>query len=312
MDRRDFLKKAAVVSTVSLIDFSSLGKVLAQGKTAVTKGGVDLVAVMGGEPEAMLDKMLAEYGGIGTFVKTGQKVVLKPNIGWDRTPELAANTNPQLVAAMVKRCLGAGAKEVLVFDHTCDNWKSCYANSGIAKAVEAAGGTMVPGNDEAYYVSVALPQGVKLKDTKIHKAILECDVWFNMPVLKHHGGAKMTCSMKNYMGIVWDRRIFHQTDLQQCIADLATYDKRPALNIVDAYRILKDNGPQGKSAADVAVLKTLIASADPVAADAASLKFFAQVRPMTLEDASHVLRAQELKIGTTDIDKLNVKRIQVK
>ena len=154
-------------------------------------------------------------------------------------------------------CLEAGAKEVVVFDHTCDNWQRSYDNSGIEKAVKDAGGRMVPGNDESMYAEIDLPQGVNLKKAKVHKAILDCDVWFNVPVLKHHGGPKMTVSMKNLMGIVWDRRYFHQNNVHQCIADISTLNKKASLNIVDAYRVMKSNGPQGKSLSDIVLTKAL-------------------------------------------------------
>lgn len=310
MDRREFLKYAVLAGAASAIDFTGMSKLMAQGQATVSSG-LDMVAVMGGEPVAMLDRMLKEYGGIGKFVKKGDKVVLKPNIGWDRAPEMAANTNPQLVGAMVKRCLDAGASQVQVFDHTCNEWTACYRNSGIKAAVEANGGVMVPGNDESYYVNVSIPNGVRLKSAKIHRALQECDVWFNMPVLKHHGGAKMTCSMKNYMGIVWDRGVFHSTDLQQCIADINTYAKKPALHIVDAYRAMVQNGPQGKGPEDVVTPKTLIASKDPVAADAAALAIYNQAKPITLNDASHIGKGEALKIGTTKLDALNIKRVRL-
>ncbi|MBQ4279934.1 MAG: DUF362 domain-containing protein [Rikenellaceae bacterium] len=310
MDRRKFLKSLAVAGVATTLDFSFLGKVLATGQTQVQKTA-DLVAVMGGEPGAMLDRMLAEFGGIGKFVSRGDTVVLKPNIGWDKAPEMAANTNPQLVAAMVRACLGAGAGEVLVFDHTCENWTRCYETSGIKKAVEAAGGKMLPGNDESYYVEQALPRGSKLKSAKIHKALVDCDVWFNMPVLKTHGGAKLTMAMKNYMGIVWDRVAFHNTDLQQCIADVATFGKRPALHIVDAYRVMKDNGPQGKSLEDVALAKGLFASPDPVAVDTAAGRFFNQIRTLDLSTVTHIAKAEALKVGTTNLDALNIRRVRM-
>ncbi|MDR0955028.1 MAG: DUF362 domain-containing protein [Rikenellaceae bacterium] len=310
MDRRKFLKTLAVTGAATLIDFSPLKSLLAQGQTGVSKAD-DLVAVMGGEPDAMLRRAMAELGGIERFVKRGNRVVLKPNIGWDRPADRGANTNPLLMATMVKMCLDAGASEVQVFDHTCDDWIRTYANSGIKKAVEDAGGKMLPANTENYYVDYNLPNGVRLKKIKLHQAIANCDVWFNMPVLKHHGGAKMTASMKNLMGIVWDRGAFHSNDLQQCIADACTLAKQPALNIVDAYRVIKDNGPQGRTAADTVTLKTLIVSPDIVAADSASLKFFAQVRNVTEDEVSHIGKGQELKLGTTDIDAMNVKRIRM-
>ena len=313
MNRRDFIRRAAALGALLAVDVKMAGEAFAKKEPVVAKGsagGVDLVAVMGGEPDVMLQRMLAEMGGISRFVKKGDKVVLKPNIGWDRTPEQGADTNPLLVAAMVKLCLAVGAKEVLAFDHTCNNWQKCYTNSGIEAAVTNAGGKMVPGNDESYYVPVKLPNGVKLKETTIHKVLIDCDVWFNMPVLKHHGGAKMTASMKNYLGIMWNRRVFHDTDLQQCIADVNTWEKKPALHIVDAYRVVKTNGPQGKSPDDVVLLKALFASADPVAVDTASAKFFNQVRSdITLDDVSHIGAGAKLGLGTTNLNAVNVKRI---
>lgn len=301
MKRRDFIKTSVLAGAVMGL---SLDGFAADKPT-------DLVAIQGGEPEVMLQRALKELGGIEKYVKKGQTVVVKPNIGWDRTPELAANTNPKLVAALVKECKKAGAKKVIVFDHTCDNWKMCYEKSGIADAVKKAGGEMLPGNEEVYYKDVNLPDGVQLKSTKIHEALLNADVWFNVPVLKNHGGAKMTCAMKNYMGIVWDRRFFHSNDLQQCIADVCTWNKKPVLNIVDAYRIMRKNGPQGKSEADVSVLKTLIASSNIVAVDTAALKFFNQVETLDLSDVGHIEKGEALKLGTTDLDKLTIKRIKI-
>jgi len=310
MKRRDFFKSAAVASLATILNPTALTAGTSKNNVSI-QSNPDMVAVMGGEPEEMLNRAMKELGGIGKYVKKGQKVVIKPNIGWDRTPELAANTNPELVGALVKLCKSAGASEILVFDHTCHNWQKSYTNSGIEDAVTSAGGKMVPGNDETYYQEVNLPNGVNLQKTKIHKAILECDVWFNVPILKHHGGAKNTISMKNLMGIVWDRKFFHSNDLHQCIADAATLSKKPALNIVDAYRVLKTNGPQGKSESDVAMLKSLIISADFVAADTAAMKMFSQVRPTEMSDVRYIALAEKLNVGTQNLEKLKVKKIKM-
>lgn len=310
MKRRDFFKSAALAGLAAAFSPKAFG-VTSTSKNLAVQSEPDMVAVMGGEPAAMLTRALKELGGIGHYVKKGNKVVIKPNIGWDRKPELAANTNPELIGTLVRLCKSAGASEVIVFDHTCHDWIKSYANSGIQAAVTAAGGKMVPGNDESYYREVDLPRGMNLKKAKIHQAILDCDVWFNVPVLKHHGGAKNSISMKNLMGIVWDRGVFHRNDLHQCIADTATYHKSPALNIVDAYRIMKSNGPQGKSESDVVMLKSLIISPDFVAADTASMKLFSQVQPTDISDVRHIALAEKLKVGTQNIEKLNVKRIKM-
>lgn len=319
MDRRKFLRSlaltgaATVGGTVAIKEDGSLG-IMAQSVNAQTSrvtANYDLVAVLGGEPEAMFRKAIAEMGGMGKFIKKGDKVVVKPNIGWDKSPELAANTNPKLVSAVIKECFKAGAKEVTVFDHTCDDWRKCYANSGIEAAAKEAGAKVVPAHQESYYKQVSLPNGKSLKTTKIHEAIVDCDKWINMPVLKNHGGAQMTISMKNYMGIVWDRGFFHANDLQQCIADVCTYDKRPVLNIVDAYRLMKTSGPRGKSAADVVLTKGLFMSQDIVAVDTAAVNFFSQVRDMPLDKVSHISKAQDHKLGNMDLSKLKVRRVKI-
>ena len=313
MKRRDFLRTGAIMSASAAISLNFDGLHAALNSNAITVESVpDLVAVMGGEPEEMLEKALEALGGIGNFVKKGQKIAIKPNIGWDRTPELAGNTNPKLIGALVKKCLEAGASKVTVFDNTCDDWKKCYAASGIEAAVKAAGGTIIPANDEKYYTkTISLPRGVSLKSAKIHEALDEADAWINVPILKNHGGAKFSCAMKNLMGIVWDRRFFHSNDLQQCIADICTWEKKPVLNIVDSYRMLFQNGPQGKSAADVATVKTLIASKDIVATDTAALQFFNQVKELDIEAVTHIGKGQSLKLGTTDLKNINIQRIKI-
>ncbi len=311
MERREFFKKSLLAgAALSALKFDQLEAALSNNEVYVEKAP-DLVAVMGGEPDAMLDSALKALGGLQNFVKKGQTVVIKPNIGWDRKPEFAANANPVLIGALVKKCVVAGAKKVVVFDHTCDNWQKCYNSSGIKAAVETAGGVMLPGNDERYYKEVDLPLGVKLKKTKIHESLLDADVWINVPVLKNHGGAKMSIAMKNYMGIVWDRGFFHSNDLQQCIADVCTWSKKPVLNVVDAYRVMRQNGPQGKSVNDVSLLKTLIVSKDIVATDTAAVQFFNQVEKMPLETVGHIGNGESLKLGTTDLKKLNIKRIKI-
>lgn len=312
MDRRKFLQAIAITGAAATLKASGGMDILAETVNSTQTGKpIDMVAVMGGEPAAMFKRAIAEMGGIGKFIKRGAKVVVKPNIGWDKAPQFAGNTNPQLVAEIIRQCLAAGAKEVTVFDHTCDDWLKCYKNSGIEAAAKAAGAKVVPAHEESYYKSVALPNGVTLKNAKIHEAIINCDAWINVPVLKHHGGANLTMSMKNYMGIVWDRRIFHSSGLQQCIADICTYTKKPVLNVVDAYRIVKTNGPQGRSAADVVNTKGLFISQDIVAVDTAAAKFFSQVRDMPLSHVGHLANGQKLRLGTMDIDKLNIKRIKI-
>jgi uncharacterized protein (DUF362 family) len=313
MNRKEFLQTLGVAGTA--LTTGTFGALDVFAQTEIKDGPVDLVAVMGGEPAAMLKKAIEELGGMERFIKKGQKIVIKPNIAWDQPPEVAANTNPELVAELVKMVLVAGAAEVVVFDSTCDRWTDSYKNSGIAKAVEDAGGKMASGDPQAdgNFETVKLPNAKKLKEVQMHKSILTCDAWINVPVLKHHPGTQMTIAMKNCMGLInkKSQQSCHSIDLQQCIADLCTWEKKPVLNIIDAYRVLKQNGPKGRSEADAVLVKALVASPDIVAADTASAKLAQQFTNIAVEAVGHLRHGQEHGLGTMDIDKLNVRRVRV-
>ncbi len=304
MKRREFIKKSLQAGLVAGIayGFGGFDKIM-----GATSGTPDLVAVKGGTPEAMFLAGIKELGGMKAFVKKGQSVVVKPNIGWDVEPEFAANTNPGLVAEIIKSCLEAGASKVQVFDHTCDNWEDTYVTSGIAKAVKSAGGKIAPANKKEMYKKVIIPGGKTLKSALVHEIILSSDVFINVPVLKSHGTTKLTIAMKNHMGIVWDRGTWHGTGIHECIADFAAY-RKPDLNIVDCYRVMTQNGPRGvNSSEDVAELKSLILSKDIVAADAAATKVFgldpAKIKYITL--------AHDKGVGNMNLDKLNIKKIYI-
>ena len=309
MDRREFFKKSILAGVVAgaAMTFGDFRKAFA-GKIppAGAPGPFDLVAVKDGEPVQMFDKAIESLGGMKNFVKKNQTVVVKPNIGWDTSPQRGANTNPDLVKRIIEQCYSAGAKTVYVFDNTCDNWNKCYENSGIRKAVKDAGGKIVPANSESNYQEVDVKNGKKLKKVKIHELILSSDVFINVPVLKSHGSSVITAAMKNHMGIVWDRGFWHRTDLNQCIADFAGY-RKPDLNVVDAYRVMTKRGPRGVSDEDVVLMKSLILSKEIVAADAAAAKLFG-TEP---ENVPYIRLAHEAGLGTMDLTKLSINRIKM-
>lgn len=300
MKRRTFLMSGAALAVAA-----PTAPLSAAEPPAATGAKSKVVAVRGGEPEALFRKGIAELGGIATFVRPGQKVVVKPNIGWDRAPEYGANTNPLLIAEIVRQCIAAGASQVEVFDHTCNNWERCYRNSGIAEAVTQAGGKMVEAHDRKSYREVSRPAAGSMKTALIHRAILDADVFINVPILKHHGGAKVTAALKNFMGLVWDRQYMHAHNLDQCIADAALY-RKPDLNIIDAYRIMPTNGPRGVTLNDVRTVKYQILSTDIVAADVLACKLL-RTKP---EDVRYVALAAKHGLGTDDESRIDVVRLE--
>jgi len=306
MDRRDFLKNmlGGTVVVGSSLAFGDYSRVFAA--TGMQPAPYDLVAVKGGEPDQMFDKAMASLGGMENFIPRGSKVVVKPNIGWDVPPDRGGNTHPKLVRRIIEQCLQAGAREVSVFDHTCDTWSRCYKNSGIENAVKDAGGKIVPANNEGYYQTVAVPQGKRLTEAKVHELVLDTDVFINVPVLKHHSSSMVTIGMKNLMGIVWDRWYWHRNDLHQCIADFVSY-RKPTLTVVDAYNVMKQNGPRGVSVGDVVTMKSLIVSTDPVAADAAAALIFGTPP----SDIRHIQLAADMGLGRINLKELAISRIKM-
>jgi uncharacterized protein (DUF362 family) len=303
MDRRRFLK-TGLLAGASLTVPGIYGNYFAKS-SRISPGAFDLVAVKNGEPEVMFDKGIEQLGGMKAFVKKNQKVLIKPNIGWDVVPERAGNTHPKLVKRIIEHCYEAGAKEVYVFDHTCDDWRRSYSSSGIEKAVKDAGGKMVSGDSESYYQNVSIDGAKVLTKAKVHELVLESDVFINVPILKSHSSTRLTVAMKNMMGVVWDRGYWHRNDLHQCIADYATFKKKPTLNIVDAYYVMEQNGPRGVSLNDVALMKSQIISTDMVAADSAAAKLFG-VEP---DSISYIKLADSMGVGKKDLSSLNIKRL---
>lgn len=304
--RRDFLKTGLALGALAALPrLPRLGAAESSPSSSDATRPV-LAAVRDGSRSAMLDAALAALGGLGAFVKPGQTVLVKPNIGWDAPPERSANTHPELVARLVKLCLEAGAKSVSVFDNTCDQWELTYEHSGIARAARDAGAVVVNGKDESLYREVAIPGGVKLQRALVHSLVLDSDVFLNVPVLKHHSGTLMTAAMKNLMGCIWDRRAYHAHDLHQSIADFLLL-KKPTLNIVDAYHPMVRNGPRGRTADDLVEMRTLLASTDPVAIDAAS------ARLLNLDPAlvTYIKIGAAMKLGTMDLARVDVRRIKL-
>ena len=254
-----------------------------------------------GEPRALVQKALENLGGIGRFISRQDVVVLKPNIAWDRTPEQAANTNPEVVAEMVRQCWQAGAKRVIVTDVSCNEPRRCFQRSGIQAAARAAGAEVIlPDPDLFREVDLG---GVALKSWPVFTPFLEADKIINMPIAKHHGLTGVTLGMKNWYGILGGQRNRLHQQIHQSLADLASF-MLPTVTLLDCYRILLRNGPTGGNLEDVALNKTMVAGTDPVAIDAYVAKAYWNLDP---EHLPYLEMAAARGLGTVDFEKLNFK-----
>ncbi len=262
-----------------------------------------LWVIHGEDPAAMLQAGMQRMGGWAAFVKPGRAAVLKPNAAWASLPEQGGNTDPVLVEHCVRTCLAAGAAEVIVPEKPCSPAKDAFRLSGIEAAVRRAGGRMYTPRAE-HFQQVELPRAVILKQADVIRDVLEAPCLINMPVAKSHGGATLTLSMKNWMGVVQDRGFWHKNKLHQCIADFSTL-VRPHLIIIDATRIMLTGGPRGPG--KLAHPHQVIFGTDPVAADAYAATLFDK-QPF---DIQHIRLAHEMGVGCGDLAAVKVEHIKV-
>jgi uncharacterized protein (DUF362 family) len=263
-----------------------------------------MVVVKGGSPAQLVVEAVNALGGMRAFVSRGDIVVLKPNIGWDRVPQQAANTNPEIVQRVAELCFEAGAKRVVVTDVSCNDPRRCFRRSGIASSAEAAG------------AAVLLPEERKFRDFRLNgellsvwpifTPIIEADKLINLPIVKHHNLSRATMGMKNWYGILGGRRNQLHQNIDISVADLATFI-RPTLTIMDAYRVLVSGGPQGGNLNDVKLMKTVVAGIDPVAIDA----YGATLLGLRAEQVPYITIANKRGLGNQNFDELDVKHIDL-
>lgn len=298
LTRRQFFKEGiGLVVGASMLKYFRFSP--SQNSKRSAAGSADLIVARHGTPGELVTAALNRFGSINNVVKKGDKVVIKVNMSFNRKPEQAATTNPELVETLVRLCRDAGASQVLVLDHTLDNGKMCMEKTGIEEAVKRAGGKIKVIDSHGDYEERKISRGKNLTYAEISKEVLDADVFINVPIAKVHNSATATLSMKNLMGIVWDRGELHWRGLHQCIADLNTA-VRPDLIILDAYRILMTNGPGGPG--EVKDAGEVVIGTDPVAVDV----YGSLLLEKNPERIGYIERASELGLGEMNMDRINI------
>jgi len=302
LNRRDFLKQVALTGAglqVALL-CPGLAKASTAPKMSIAKYRTSPAETEGVAEEAtrLTRRAIQDLGGMSRFVSKGQVVWVKPNIAWDRTPEQAGNTNPDVVATVIKMCYEAGAKEVMVGDNPCNAGERTYPNSRIQPLAEKAGARVIR-LDRRKFKKTAL-NGKALKEWEIYSDMIEVDTFINIPIAKHHSLAGATLAMKNLMGVCGgSRNRFHQ-DLTNVLPDLAAFVK-PKLTVLDGIRVLPVNGPVGGNLDDVKRKDTVVAGVDQVAIDA----FGATLLDMKPKKIAHIVEAANRGLGTMDVTSLS-------
>jgi len=261
----------------------------------------EMAVIQGDDPEQLVRTAIEELGGIHRFVSRADIVLVKPNIGWDRTPEQAANTNPLIVAEIVRQCLNAGAKRVIVTDVSCNDPRRCFQRSGIAGASQREGAEVIL-PDPTRFKDVDL-QGEVLRDWPVFDPFLNADKIINVPIAKHHSLTGTTLGMKNWYGVLGGPRHQLHQKIHESLVDLADFI-RPTLTIVDCYRVLIRNGPTGGNLQDVLLKKTLVAGTDPVALDAYVAKAYWNLEVSSLP---YLKMASQRGLGTYEFERIRTR-----
>jgi uncharacterized protein (DUF362 family) len=253
-------------------------------------------------PEQLVQRAVDAMGGMKRFVSRGDVVVVKPNIGWDRMPIHAANTNPDVVAAVVKLAYDAGAKRVVVADGSCNDPNRCFQRSGIWRAAYDTGAEVVLPQEHRYRTMRL--KGDVLDEWPVFTTLVDADKVISVPVAKHHNLAKYTAAMKNWYGVLGGRRNRLHQNIDTSIADLATF-MRPTLVVVDAWRVLMRNGPQGGNIDDARDMHMVLATVDQVAADSYGCTLIGQ-KP---ENVPYLEMGEKRGLGTRRWENLRVKEV---
>jgi len=260
-------------------------------RVADEPGRPPLVVARGGAPALLVRAAVDAVGGMGRFVRPGETVLVKPNMAWDRTPEQGANTNPEVVAEVVRLCRAAGARRVIVAENTIHDAQRVAERSGIRAAATAAGGDLVlPGASGFEWTALG---GSILSSWDVLSVLFDADRLINVPVVKHHSLSHLTCGIKNHMGLIGGSRGRLHQEIHPAVVDLAAAF-RPTLTVVDATRVMMRNGPTGGRLEDVAAVNAVAAGTDPVAGDAWA------ARQLGLDPAAvgHVVLAEGRGLGS--------------
>ena len=303
--RRRFLQSAAVFS----LSMGLPGRGFAAGPPGPKER--PRVVEVTGPLEESLEMLIRTLGGMERFVRRGGTVLIKPNMSFPNPPDLATTTDPRLVRGVVRRCLEAGAKEVVVADHPMRAVSLCLEMTGMKTACrELRDVHLIGASREGMYQEVPLPDGRALTRSKVLRIALKADVLINLPRMKSHAATTVSMGTKGNMGLIWDRASFHsRMDLNEAIGDLNTLI-RADLTILDGTRALTAGGPLGPG--PVAELNCLIGGVDPVAVDALGVrKVDWYGKPVRPEQVAHLMACHRRGVGEIDLDRIDIVKREV-
>ncbi len=318
MDRRDFLIRSAKAgATVGVA--AALGYFLhdpfgprapaAKPPTAlpnfsVPQAGRKIAIATGSDRIKTVDAAIEALGGMGTFIKKGDRVLIKVNASFASPPSLCATTNPELLAEVTRLCFSAGAASVAVTDSPINDPESCFSLCGVREAALSSGAELIM-PEPSLFTDITAPGTTLIRDWPVFTGPFRgATKLIGVSPVKEHNRSGATLSMKNWYGFMGGRRnIFHQ-NIHTFIKDLAVMIT-PTIVILDGTFSMVSNGPTGGSLSDLRQTDTMIVSTDQVAADSAGARLLGK----TPQELPFIIKAQQAGVGTADFESLKPLRV---
>jgi len=262
--------------------------------------GRTMSVISGSDRSLTVRKAIEVLGGIDRFVKPGETILLKPNVGFSRPPRICATSHPDIISEITRLCYEqAKAKKVYITDNPINDPTSCFEISQIAAAAQKNGAEIIMPK-QSLFKPMTLDNGKLIRNWPfLYQPLANVDKVIGIAVVKDHARSGASMTMKNWYGLLGGGRNRFHTNINTIITELATLVK-PTFVILDATEIMVSNGPTGGSTSDLKKTNMMLASCDQVAADS----FGASLLDMKPYDLQYLLKAQELKLGTMDYQSL--------
>ena len=228
-------------------------------------------------------------GGLATYAKPGERIVLKPNVLIGSNPDSCVTTHPAVLKAVGRLFKEAGA---IVSYGDSPAFGKCEFNLRLAKLKQVGDeiGLVVADFDSGRAVSHK--EALLIKSFTIANGVLEADGLVSLPKFKAHPLVRFTGVIKNQFGCIPGLRKsqFHSKlpdpyDFATMLVDLNTFIK-PRLFIMDGIMAMEGNGPRS---GDPKRMNVLLLSSDPIALDATACRII-DLTPRSCPQHSQVRR----------------------
>ena len=277
------------------------------------EAGTTVAIVKGKDVDRMVAQAVELLGGMGRFVRDGQKVVIKPNlVHQPSVPEHGALpakrelreefiADIRIVDALARQMLKTAKCTVTVAEGTPNGADRMFEYLGYPAMAQKLGLKLVD-VDKAPRTAVKLG-GAAYGSYSLPQVTQQADVLVDVAAMKTHSLTGVTLGMKNLFGLLPVPKSQFHGKVNQVLCDLSRA-RKPDLVIVDGLVAMEGQGPLGGSPVP---MDLLVAGRDVVAVDAVCCAIMG-IEPRRI---AHLRLAHEQGIGEIDLEKIAVRGLTI-